>query len=345
MSLLLQLNGDMPDKFPGHERWLYIFGCRRKACRRKDGCIRGLRGTRRFKVKSQEKRSQPTPTPVSPLVTNLGASLFAGSSTQQSSIPVNPFSTNASSLGSANPFANVSSLAAKPPQKVDIVSSPATFAEKVKITDANPAKPAPRPSEPWPEATSLPPAYPSFFLDAEYETLSDSGTPKIDQNVTIEPLEGESSGLGKEDKVLYESSMDKSFQKFADRVAQNPDQAIRYEYNGSPLLYSTTDALGQLLSSNSSQSGAKVTTANANKFKFPTCQTCGASRVFEVQLMPQAIASLEEEEMGIDGMDWGTVILGVCSNDCIPQGTVEGEVGYVDEWVGVQWEELEDRRK
>lgn len=72
----------------------------------------------------------------------------------------------------------------------------------------------------------------------------------------------------------------------------------------------------------------------------PRCQSCNAARVFELQLTPQAIAELEAEELSLEGMDWGSVILGVCSADCLPRGCSEvGQVGYVEEWVGVQWEE------
>jgi len=36
-----------------------------------------------------------------------------------------------------------------------------------------------------------------------------------------------------------------------------------------------------------------------------------------------------------DGMEWGTVILGTCVNNCGEAGTV----CFREEWVGVQWEE------
>lgn len=62
--------------------------------------------------------------------------------------------------------------------------------------------------------------------------------------------------------------------------------------------------------------------------------------MFELQLTPQAIAELEAEEMSLEGMDWGSVILGVCSADCLPRGLEVGQVGYLEEWVGVQWEEM-----
>jgi len=39
-------------------------------------------------------------------------------------------------------------------------------------------------------------------------------------------------------------------------------------------------------------------------------------------------------------MEWGTIIVGVCEKDCVPRQTGNGEAGYLEEWAGVQWEEL-----
>lgn len=69
----------------------------------------------------------------------------------------------------------------------------------------------------------------------------------------------------------------------------------------------------------------------------PACAHCASPRVFELQLTPQAIAELEVGEMGLEGMEWGSVIVGVCEADCVPG---EGDVSYVEEWVGVQWEDV-----
>lgn len=55
-----------------------------------------------------------------------------------------------------------------------------------------------------------------------------------------------------------------------------------------------------------------------------------------MQLVPGAIASLEEDEVNLEeGMEWGTIIVGVCGRNC---GKV-GEVVFREEWCGVQWEE------
>jgi pre-rRNA-processing protein TSR4 len=43
-------------------------------------------------------------------------------------------------------------------------------------------------------------------------------------------------------------------------------------------------------------------------------------------------------------MEWGTVIVGGCEGDCQVRGVNAGGVGYLEEWVGVQWEELGARR-
>jgi pre-rRNA-processing protein TSR4 len=71
----------------------------------------------------------------------------------------------------------------------------------------------------------------------------------------------------------------------------------------------------------------------------PRCSNCGTERAFELQLVPQAIAELEVDEEGLDGMEWGTVVVGVCANDCVPNCVKEAEVGWVEEWAGAQWEE------
>jgi pre-rRNA-processing protein TSR4 len=124
------------------------------------------------------------------------------------------------------------------------------------------------------------------------------------------------SGNSADDKAAVDSMMDKEFQKFADRLAQNPEQILRYDFAGQPLLYSKKDAVG------------------AKWPRVPGCGSCGAARVFELQLTPHAITELEAEDMSLDGMDWGTIIMASCGADC---------AGEKEEWVGVQWEELTSR--
>ncbi|KAI1479663.1 programmed cell death protein 2 [Daldinia eschscholtzii] len=382
MVLLLQLDGELPDRFPGHERRLYVFSCRRKTCRRKEGSIRALRSvrispgsatapvtTKKEDKLKPEKEEKPKPQPPS----NLGETLFGAKTMGSPFGSTNPFSTSSTpSAGgnpfatSANPFSNPTSSSpsitareteTKPEPKPssptqstsdDIKSLPRTFAETLNLNNntQQPTTPPP-PSEPWPAESDQPAPYPIAYLsEAEYETLDPTPAPTIPQNTRMDIDDGPSSAGGKggkEDREVFESSMDAAFQRFADRLAQNPEQAIRYEFGGQPLLYSKTDSVGKLFAAAGPSTGpgnGVTTTAAAGGKGFPRCGNCGAARTFEVQMTPHAITELEADDMSLEGMDWGTVIVGVCERDCQARGVPEGEVGYLEEWAGVQWEEL-----
>ncbi|KAH7085397.1 programmed cell death protein 2 [Paraphoma chrysanthemicola] len=358
LSLLIELNGDMPEHFPGHERRLYIWSCRRKTCRRKEGSVRGVRSVRIAKGASrvaQGKAPKPEPKQEEKPQPKIGEALFGATNGASSATPANPFSNPFSSkpagTASPNPFSSTPAPASTPAPSTPAISvSDATttlsetFASKVRLSSPLADQP-PRPHEPWPADSAFPEPFPRYHLDAEYEALDAPSTPEIPANARMDiEAEGSGSGGGKEDKEIYESSIDKTFQKFADRIGQNPEQVLRYEFKGKPLLYSDTDAIGKLLgphSENASSSHAKITTAGSRSGSgLPRCNMCGADRVFELQLTPHAITELEAEEMSIDGMEWGTIILGVCSKDCKPNDVDEEEVAYIEEWVGVQWEEV-----
>jgi pre-rRNA-processing protein TSR4 len=345
MVLLLQLNGELPDRFPGHERRLYVFACKRKSCRRKDGSIRTLRGVRiapgskAAPAKKLPKDEKPAAEEPPKPQTNLGETLFGAKGLGSSANSANPFATSSSSssnLFAANPFSSSKAEPIKLTEeatKIEVEGSaktlPKSFAETLSLNNPQKEQGPPPPPEPWPAASDLPTPYSiSYLADADYETL-DPTPPTIPQATRMDVDEPGSSSGGKEDREVFESSMDADFQKFADRLAQNPEQVIRYEFGGQPLLYSKTDAVGQLLSGNRSM---------------PRCGNCGSGRTFEVQLTPNAIAELEAEELSLEGMDWGTIIVGVCESDCQARGVAEGEAGYLEEWAGVQWEELSSRR-
>jgi len=330
MVLLLQLNGELPE-FQGHERRLYVLTCRRKTCRRKEGSVRVLRGVRITELQKKESMKEDVKLETKPVF--IGETLFGatpaasyGSNPFSMTGNSNPFSTSYSKAA-ANPFASAglptTELAAKPPQS-PTSDLPKTFAAALSLKDDTPKFGPPPPPEPWPQDSDQPAPYPTYYLDPDYEELDATPTVNVPTQ-TMDLDEGSASG-GKEDKDVYESTIDKTFQKFADRIQQNPEQVLRYEFRGVPLVYSKKDVTGKLLSSG----GRGV----------PSCGNCGAKRVFEVQLTPFAILELEREESGIDGMEWGTIIVGVCEKDCQQRGVGAGEVGYVEEWAGVQWEEL-----
>ncbi|KAI0154539.1 programmed cell death protein 2 [Xylariaceae sp. FL1272] len=383
MVLLLQLNGELPDRFPGHERRLFVFACKKKSCQRRDGSIRALRSLRVApgskaaplkEEKKKEEKEKATAKEAPKPATNLGETLFGAKTLGGGSGGANPFASTSSNQfvagsnsPSSNPFAasspftfnpaetssptetQVSSTepAPEPPKsptskmKADLTSLPKTFASALSLNTPTTPPPAP---EPWP--TTLPKPYPTSYLsEAEYETLDPTPAP-IPQATRLDVDDDKGPTGGKEDKEAYESTMDTTFQKFADRLSQNPEQSIRYEFGGTPLLYSKTDAVGKLLapsdtSANGGSINAIMSSGSSSGVKgIPQCANCSGGRVFEVQLCPHAIIELEAEELSLEGMDWGTVIVGVCERDCQARGVEEGGVGYVEEWCGVQWEEV-----
>lgn len=341
MSLLLQLNADLPEVFEGHERRLYLWICRGKTCRRKEGSVRGFRGVRvaggggavegKTETVAVEEEEKTKEEPKRVGETLFGVKPSAASGAGGNPFAANPFASSGTAGAKANPFAATSSLAAKPAQKTtppqdsEQPSLPETFASKARISSSSTTSNPPPPplSEPWPPLSSFPQPFPSQHLDAgaEYIDPTPSAAPT---NIRVDDS---SDGGGMGIKDAFESSMDKIFQKFADRLSQNPEQVLRYEYSGSPLLYSKNDAVGKALSP---ATEGKVGSAKG----MPRCGNCGAERVFELQVTPQLIEEVEREDVGLDGMDWGTIILGTCKEDCCRE-----KVGFVDEWVGVQWEE------
>ncbi|KAJ5835120.1 hypothetical protein N7447_001146 [Penicillium robsamsonii] len=354
MLLLLELHGDLPDHFPTDERRLYLFGCPRKPCNRKPGSIRAFRAARKVLVGGQNKQVETKAEETQPVAPeqpkqDLGASLFGATNlTSNVSSNPNPFSSaSGPTPAGSNPFAMPVQATAPTAEKPAVTESTlaSTFADKVRISSPPPSaatKKTPESSTtaPWPAQSAFPAPYKNFFLDAEYETLSDPSTPTVPDNVQIEPMEEEGAG-GPELKDTFESELDKDFMKFSMRLEHNPEQVLRYEFRGTPLLYSTSDEVGARLHAHNAPN-AKVTTVGAGSI--PACEYCGSQRVFEFQLVPHAISMLEEGRAGVGlgkddaGMEWGTIIMGVCGKNCTPQEL--GVTGWREEWAGVQWEEL-----
>ncbi|TRX90611.1 hypothetical protein FHL15_008584 [Xylaria flabelliformis] len=365
MVLLLQLNAELPDRFLGHERRLYVFACQKKGCRRRNGSIRALRSLRvapGSKVaalngdkKKKEEKPKPKEEPKPP--SNLGETLF-GAKTLGGASGANPFATSSPSgaLASSNPFASGSNPFSAPTPATestsntqsesktktnqDVKALPKTFAETLSLNNT-PPEIAKTPPEPWPPEASQPKPYPiSYLSEAEYETLDPTPPPVPQATAKMDIDENSGSGGGKEDKEVFESTMDAAFQRFADRLAQNPEQSIRYEFGGTPLLYSKTDVVGKALAPSQPEGVGVTITSGGGSKGMPRCPNCGGPRTFEVQLCPHAITELEAEELSLEGMDWGTVIVGVCERDCQARGVEEGQVGYLEEWAGAQWEEM-----
>ncbi|CAI2163197.1 1820_t:CDS:2 [Funneliformis geosporum] len=150
----------------------------------------------------------------------------------------------------------------------------------------------------------------------------------------------------KYEKAILPKGYDKTFQKFSDRVAEWPDQCVRYQFDGQPLLYTHGDETAKLLFPKIDDRSENITTS-----KLPVCRRCESKRVFELQLMPSMLSILstsfyiDEDEEGSDkksifnlGMEWGTIMIFTCKNDCEKIGVGTNEVSYYEEVVMVQYE-------
>lgn len=319
MSLLLQLDARLSPKESLHERMFYLWACREKMCRRKEGSVRVIRGVRVVgglveEKKEERKEEKGNRKEVGELLFG-GVGLGSGNSW-------NPFGSGSGIGTGNNPFSPTITSSTDP--------LPKTFASVLNITDS-PQYPTPEPllygpSEPWP--SPLPHAYPHLYLDASYETLSPITTPSPHIPTVIDEPDTDlkpSSTITNDDT----GNLDQTFQRFSTLVSQNPTQVLRYERHGIPLLYSDncSDTVLRILRSPQKH--------------IPACKNCGkkSDRVFEFQLMPHAISVLEDgsEDIGWDeGMEWGTIAVFACI--CVPKVRDGAGIGWVEDWVGVQWE-------
>ena len=72
------------------------------------------------------------------------------------------------------------------------------------------------------------------------------------------------------EKQQLPRGVDKQFKKFTERVEQEPSQCVRYEWNGTPLLFCQLE----------------------ESLATRRCDACGGPRVFEFQLMPNILSVL-----------------------------------------------------
>ena len=204
-----------------------------------------------------------------------------------------------------------------------------TFADKLKISD-HLSEPQTQKQDPWPSRDSSPAPLTTYHLDAGAEELEADQSPQMKTSESSKAqFDMDDSNTNASEKDSFESPLDKTFQKFSHRIAQNPEQVLRYEFRGQPLLYSGTDDVATRFVVPHGKAGATK--------GIPRCESCGAQRVFEVQLVPGLIYELEKDEAVDfdDGMEWGTIIVGTCVNNCGQPGAIS----FKEEWAGVQWEE------
>ncbi|XP_066926931.1 programmed cell death protein 2-like isoform X2 [Clytia hemisphaerica] len=113
--------------------------------------------------------------------------------------------------------------------------------------------------------------------------------------------------LEKEFNKATANTRDEYFEKFKKRINREPDQIIRYDLGGIPLWVSS------------------------EKIPFdkdiPKC-SCGSKRQYEFQILPQMLNYLGIETT-VDSIDWGTLCIYTCINNC-------NESAYHEEFVWKQ---------
>lgn len=102
-------------------------------------------------------------------------------------------------------------------------------------------------------------------------------------------------------KESYEKSevKDRDFYKFYKKIKKCPEQCLRYDIGGRPLLEPTNTSV-------------------------PVCQNCGSPRQFECQIMPATISVLKfrsNESSAKYSLDFRTVLFYTCSKDCFVSGS------------------------
>lgn len=160
------------------------------------------------------------------------------------------------------------------------------------------------------------PPFPIEFVDqGEGDPVHEEDDKKGDRGADISHLntdlvseipDEEVDPTGESYEQVIPHSMDEAFYKFEKQISKDPWQVVRYEWQGSPLLPSS-----------------------AAQSQVPPCSICGSPRVFELQLMPSMIHLLKTELHApkgdnqkqswsdpSDGMEWSTVLVYSCEEDC-----------------------------
>lgn len=182
---------------------------------------------------------------------------------------------------------------------------------------------------------------------------------QLENDVSEESEGGATWGGEAYEKASLPKGVDKAFQKFTERVQAWPDQCVRYDFPGIPLLFSYSDATAQQLLPVNTKQHSKHTTPSAHRI--PRCPACKGPRGFEFQLMPNLLSllavtsqkylSAEEKaslksRKGADqfniGMEWGTILVYSCVEDCFGRNAEKDDgsrVKYFEEVALVQFED------
>ncbi|GMM35879.1 Tsr4 protein [Saccharomycopsis crataegensis] len=328
LGLLLQSYAPLPNS--ANDRVIYVFGCQNYKCTRQKGSIRCIKGVKFKKVElsveekmNMEKQKE--------YEVKLQGGLFGKDKNNDNPFGgSNPFAAGSSST-SANPFSGITFDKQEEPKKEE------TKEEKKDVKKPSfsqiASKSAPKQKTTVEKDVKLS-EYPGYILYVEKERIGtdDDVLPPIPDNIQFEEADVADSVMKasstKTEEFKSEILDDSEFQAFSKRVAHNPNQVLRYELGGEPLIYSSKNKT-------KIENGAPAPVWNSQ-----------SERQFELQLMPKAIIDLEVGRDVMEGMEWGTISVFTDVEDFVPsQNMVSKDIGYVEEWPVVEWEEQLDYSK
>ncbi|KXN89390.1 putative 20S rRNA accumulation protein 4 [Leucoagaricus sp. SymC.cos] len=314
MQLLLQIWCPFEDS--PMDRALYVWGCARGACQKKDGSIRtwrGLRFNEKYAAKLEKKLAKKRERE------RARVEAAAAEQAKKAAPKVNPFSISASTTAaSSNPFALGNQIFGGMPTSHAAPMPTPSAEEQEELSNEEDSGDESDTSEksllvvlasttlddsPWRNA----PAYGPLYLSTVSEYLPPQPKPKLPANAQIiDPDNARNKNDPTWTSEAYENSLeiDNVFDRFAKRVAQESEQCLRYELKGTPLPFAKDQVFDKLFPIPTSN----VTTVSKAAFSvspqtkrtyspstalIPPCPSCNSSRVFECQLMPNLINILK----------------------------------------------------
>lgn len=349
MALLLQAFAPLDGKL--YDRVIYIFACKdTRSCSRKKGSVKCIRAISKDPVKMEKLKEDASKGAEKEMEEKLkleedkqkqlkiGEDLFkdAGESSQ-----TNPFG-GSNPFDQANPFASIKA----PESKTSGSDAPDSAKQQSPVEEPEAAD-----SESLAYIDRSYPCYPGYFVFVEPEKRNKADVdPDLEKYKHLIAQESDNEGSSSADaglesvanalnpKAAQISRMmdDKCFENFTNVLRHNSTQVLRYDLAGKPLLYSSKGPVAKAFLS-----------ATTDPLVPRPAYNPSSVRRFELQLMPKAILDLSAEDLAnadsnaiINGMSWGTIIICTDAEDYIPPEYFDlNHVAYIEDWVGVQWEE------
>jgi len=313
-----------PFEGSSNDRVLYVWGCARAGCQKKDGSVRAYRSLRynpKYARKLEQQRARVAARSVVP-------------SMPEAHSRTNPFSstsgpehaTTTGGIGDLVFGATVSTIpGASGPNQLDAEDWPEDGApddetveednsdggsdDEDEVEEDNLANDLSAVSltkaEPDP-AWSSQPSYRPLYLSTVQEYITPKPPPSVSKKPIQEAQSSSDTGGAPWGAEPYEvmRKVDDVFERFVARVQEEPQQVLRYDLSGAPLPFSSRDAVyPRMFPITTPAPGTAVTVTGSpptrheyNPSTLDLCPRCGSPRVFECQIMPNLINVLQRPD-------------------------------------------------